>query len=272
MIVILVLASLFAIDHDRASPVSYPAYVDVETLALVNSAGEEVKEVAVGAQVSAQVSVSNRLDSDQPFVILLEIRDGYGITQMLSWQSGIIKAGGNYTFGASWVPADDCLLDNDGCSTNYQLRTFAVSSLIDPMVLSIVVSKEGIRVDGSPTYPPLDQHQFQFQLDDGRTYEIDYSFSEGNGGIVSINDEHETDRMRVLLQTPTDARFTLTIPKFLIEYSLGNSEMFPYEIHAFIDGMEATPDVLSDNGGLDYVFVFSVEQGMHQIVLEGQSP
>lgn len=137
----------------------------------------------------------------------------------------------------------------------------------NPQILSAVELLDGITVVGSPPKPPLDQYQFEVRVDDGRRYTLNYSFPQGNGRILAIEDDHEHDTLRLKLETPVDTMFTLSIQSFLISYFLGNERMTSYEIHAFVDGQLAYPDTHFDDEARNYIFIFPLKQGVEQIEL-----
>lgn len=61
----------------------------------------------------------------------MEVRDADGITQMMQWQTGTMPANGDANVGIAWTP------DKAG---SYEVRTFVISSLQNPQVLSDVVT------------------------------------------------------------------------------------------------------------------------------------
>jgi hypothetical protein len=73
--------------------------------------------------------VHNNNDAAQPFVAIVEVRDSNGVTVYLAWQTGMLNAGGQSEVGLSWTP------DSSG---QYTCRTFILSSLSTPTVLSTV--------------------------------------------------------------------------------------------------------------------------------------
>ncbi len=79
------------------------------------------------------VTFSSQLESDQAYVGIIEVRDSQGVTVYLALQSGIMGPGASSTIGSSWtaeVPSD------------YQVRTFAITDLQQPTVLSAVAVTE----------------------------------------------------------------------------------------------------------------------------------
>jgi hypothetical protein len=101
------------------------------TPALADITGATITEVTTGQQVVLTTSVKNNDDQPRPFVAIVEVRDADGITQMLQWQIGTLAANDDAGVGISWVP------ENAG---TYEVRTFVISSLQNPQVLSEVVT------------------------------------------------------------------------------------------------------------------------------------
>jgi hypothetical protein len=97
--------------------------------AVRDPSGGAVSTIVPGQQVVLTTTVTNNIDEDVPAVILVEVRDSSGITQFLAWQTATIDADGRVEVGLSWTP------DRSG---DYQVRTFVISSLNNPQVLSEV--------------------------------------------------------------------------------------------------------------------------------------
>ena len=91
--------------------------------------GNNVGSITVGQQVVLTTQINNNLDDELPFVALIEVRDSSGITVYLAWQTGTLDANDRAEVGLSWTPED---------SGDYQVRTFVVSNLNNPTVLSEV--------------------------------------------------------------------------------------------------------------------------------------
>jgi hypothetical protein len=103
------------------------------TPALADITGATITEVTTGQQVVLTTNVKNNDDQSRPFVAIVEVRDADGITQMLQWQTGTMAANGDAGVGISWVP------ENAG---TYEVRTFVISNLQNPQVLSEVVTTD----------------------------------------------------------------------------------------------------------------------------------
>ncbi|HJS82319.1 MAG TPA: hypothetical protein VJ742_05730, partial [Nitrososphaera sp.] len=95
--------------------------------------GRPLDEVSEGQQVVLTTRVVNEGGSAQPFVALIEVRDNNGVTVYLAWQTGTLPAGGSSQVGLSWTPED---------SGDYDIRTFVISSLENPRILSPVVTSD----------------------------------------------------------------------------------------------------------------------------------
>jgi len=95
--------------------------------------GRELDEVSAGQQVVLTTSVRNNNASPQDFVALIEVRDSTGITVFLAWQTGTLPANGQTQVGLSWTPE---------FTDDYTIRTFVISDLNNPRVLSPVSESE----------------------------------------------------------------------------------------------------------------------------------
>ncbi|MGI0039916.1 MAG: hypothetical protein ACREAO_08870, partial [Nitrososphaera sp.] len=101
--------------------------------ALANVNGSSVAEVTNGQQVVITSNVKNSDDQARPATVIVEVRDADGITVYLQWQTATIAANGEIQVGLSWIPED---------SGDYTIRTFVISELANPMILSEVVTSE----------------------------------------------------------------------------------------------------------------------------------
>jgi hypothetical protein len=93
--------------------------------------GKKLTQINSGQQVVLTTNVVNQGANSQPFVALVEVRDSSDVTVYLAWQTGTLNPNGQTNVGLSWTP------DQAG---NYQVRTFVISSLAKPDILSPVAS------------------------------------------------------------------------------------------------------------------------------------
>jgi hypothetical protein len=101
--------------------------------ALANVDGSSVAEVTEGQQVVITSNVKNNDEQPRPATVIVEVRNEDGITVYLQWQTATIAANGEIQVGLSWIP------ENSG---DYTIRTFVISDLTNPMILSEVVTSE----------------------------------------------------------------------------------------------------------------------------------
>jgi hypothetical protein len=85
--------------------------------------------------------LTNNYDYDLQFVILLEVRDSDGVTQLLESHSGSMAGNGRTEVGSLWRFPQD--------SGQYELRAFAISNFTNPTILTEVKS---ILVDASHNF------------------------------------------------------------------------------------------------------------------------
>jgi|GEM_PF-1095261 len=109
--------------NPQATTPSAPVAKDVQ--------GGAVSQITVGQQVVITTQITNNVDDELPFVGLIEVRDSAGITVFLAWQTGVLDAGDRAEVGLSWTPED---------AGDYQFRTFVISNLQNPQVLSPVAT------------------------------------------------------------------------------------------------------------------------------------
>jgi hypothetical protein len=91
--------------------------------------GKRLTQINSGQQVVLTTNVVNQGANSQPFVALIEVRDSSDVTVYLAWQTGTLNPNGQTNVGLSWTP------DQAG---NYEVRTFVISSLAKPDILSPV--------------------------------------------------------------------------------------------------------------------------------------
>jgi len=100
--------------------------LDLSRPVFVNPDGETINQAASGQQIMIMLSIRNDIyiDEVKPLVIIFEMRDQYGVTTYLAWQSTKVAPNDTYTAGISWiVPYDSA----DG--TTFSARTFAITEL-----------------------------------------------------------------------------------------------------------------------------------------------
>lgn len=116
-----------------------PAYassrssIEMSYLVLQSPLGN-AKELVAGHQLVIFENVTKTDNNVKSFVLIVEVRDPDGITIFLGWQTlalGSIGDGG--AVGMSWIPEH---------AGTYSVRTFALTDIRNPEVLSTVVSSE----------------------------------------------------------------------------------------------------------------------------------
>ena len=95
--------------------------------------GNAISTLSIGQQAILEFNMHYEQDNEtQPFVALMEVRGSDGVTQFLAWQMGTLSIGeGNLDVGFSWRAER---------AGDYQVRSFLVTSLTNPEVLSDVRS------------------------------------------------------------------------------------------------------------------------------------
>lgn len=95
--------------------------------------GNSLDEIGVGQQVVLATTIQNNVEDERPFVAIIEVRDKDGITVFLAWQTGMLNPDDNAQVGLSFTPFD---------RGTYTTRTFVLSSLANPSILSEVEQSE----------------------------------------------------------------------------------------------------------------------------------
>ena len=126
---------------------------------------------------------------------IVEVRDSNGVTILLDFPSGTIDAGGRMNVGVPWTPLQ---------VGSYELRTFAITDLENPRILSLISSSEVniAPIDGTPLvtsfdecvragYPVMESFPRQCKTPDGRNF------------VEEINGEQESGIRGMVLLGPT---------------------------------------------------------------------
>ena len=98
-----------------------------------DTTGTALSNVVVGVQVVLTTRIDNSLVVDRPFTALMEVRDAFGITVFLAWQTGVLNPEGDAEVGLSYTPAEP---------GRYMVRTLVVSDITNPQILSQVEQSE----------------------------------------------------------------------------------------------------------------------------------
>src|SRR2546425_301973 len=104
-----------------------------------------------GQQFIILTNVTNHGEVDKAFLAITEVLDSEGVTESIGIVGGLLKVGESTKVGVSWTPQH---------SGNYQLKSFALSDLENPIILAIG-SQNNVTVFASlqspqdPTMPKL---------------------------------------------------------------------------------------------------------------------
>lgn len=155
----------------------------------------------------------------------------------------------------------------EGCESR-EIRSFVLSSLTDPRVLSPVYARSGITIIGSQPESPFIEHHYDLRLTN-QNYNIGYSFSDGDGKITSIAVNPEAKTMLLSLVTPEESRFMVMMPKELFDYTFIGDTQKAVEFYVFVDGEDAQFDQLVDLDKDTVTYIISNEEGTEEIELRG---
>jgi hypothetical protein len=179
---------------------------------LVDVNGQAISSVHVGQQAVVQIVLDNAINSNLPFVVLIEIRNGGGITEYLAWHSGKVAANGTYRSETSWMPSKGCFGSDINWRCTYEIRTFVVSNLTNPQVLSDVVTRDGITVTDTPRQG---DKLYTLVIDDNK-YEVKYSM--GSGNIRKISADPDVGAIMFQLDgVHSDTELNLVLPAHLVD-------------------------------------------------------
>jgi len=95
--------------------------------------GNLLSEIHSGQQVVINTNHSNDTLEELKFVVIIEVRDSNDVTVFLALQSGTLEPNGRTAVGTSWTAGEP---------SAYFFRTFTISDLQDPSILSAVAEAE----------------------------------------------------------------------------------------------------------------------------------
>jgi hypothetical protein len=85
-----------------------------------NLSDDEITEQGIGKPVLLDLSLTNRYDTSESVVAIVDVQDEEGVTWYLAWQGISLDENGNSTMRISWLPTE---------AGEYQIRSFAVDSV-----------------------------------------------------------------------------------------------------------------------------------------------
>lgn len=126
------LASVMAVPAYAQTPVSQTKPI------LKDSLGRNLDEGNAESIVILSTTVENNTSNAVPFIALMEVRDWEGSTVYIQFQLGELPSKGESELGISWTPAT---------AGQYELRTFLISSFVDPVEILTPVQQNIITIN-----------------------------------------------------------------------------------------------------------------------------
>ena len=102
-----------------------------DTPQLKNQTGQVLNNAVTGELAIITTRINSNSTQNESFIAMVEARNSIGITELLEFQTGQVR-GGNVEVGISWTPEEP---------GEYELRTFLLTDLQDPQILSDVTTK-----------------------------------------------------------------------------------------------------------------------------------
>jgi hypothetical protein len=103
------------------------------TVSPPSASGVGGSSLLAGTQIGLSTIIENDRSVEQPFVVLIEVRDSSSITVYLAWQTGNLQPADSTLIGVSWTPE---------ASGTYEVRTFSLTSLSEGLVISKVATAD----------------------------------------------------------------------------------------------------------------------------------
>lgn len=104
-----------------------------EVPTLKDRSGEILSNAVAGELTIVSARINSNTTQPENFIVVVEARNSIGITEMLEFQTGQTGRGGSVEVGISWTPEEP---------GGYELRTFLLSDLLEPQMLSAVSTKQ----------------------------------------------------------------------------------------------------------------------------------
>jgi hypothetical protein len=195
--------------------------VSISSPSLSSTFGEELPGVITGQQVMLNLQLQGSQSED--YIVIIEIRDGSGITLDIMSTAGTLTAGQPSDLRVSWTPRE---------SGDLYVKAFVISSLEAPEVLSAVSGAEVKVVATSAELPKPVEPDLEVPLDsepeDGPPKPVAYTFmvymvasdleSAGYYGtldIMELMSVGSTENVNVLVQTGGSANSTIDDFRFI---------------------------------------------------------
>jgi hypothetical protein len=138
------------------------------SITLKDSYGNTVALARTSEQVVIGITVVNNFEHELDVTAVIEARDAEGTTQYLAFQSNRLDVGNRVDIGTVWIPSK---------AGDYKLRTFLITGLTNPQVLSEAVETTAkveaslstetvwVALNSSQCADPWDDLQRQYNLD-----------------------------------------------------------------------------------------------------------
>lgn len=141
-----------------------------------------IQELHAGQQAIIETTIKNNDNVyDWASYVIIEVRDSNGVTILLNWQSGVVGAGSQKSVGVSWTPE---------YAGDYEIRTFVISSLDSPRILSLVSSSQ-VKI-GAAANNECDESLWEHVYNPERLKRVDECISV-TGIIEAVRSEEDGD-------------------------------------------------------------------------------
>lgn len=214
-----------------------------------------VAEVRAGDDLVVASTYRNTENTNRSAVFITEVRNGNGVTILLESLSGIIESNSSTEVGVLWMP------DEPG---TYELRTFAISDIENPIVQSGVVSTSVSIAPAQIVYP--------LQVG-GDEFEIPIMFPSGWGRIDDVKLQTYWPMIHVSATVSHGSDIVLTLPLELLKHwetGSGLEYCVGFPLAVMVDGQDAVA-AISDITDAGQVVSVPVTGGPHIIEISGTS-
>lgn len=232
---------------------SNPTILSASPPSLKTAYSPGVRALRVGDEVVVATAFTNNdVVYNWSAYFIVEVRDANGVSILLDWQSGVVKAGSQVEVGISWSPLQ---------AGAYQLRTFAISGFDNPAILSSISSSQVTIASAPGSY---------LLLIGNRTFDIQYSFSSADGIVQSMKVAVPAPAIIANVNVANDTAFEIVLPRKMLErmeiesgfhYCVGNS------FAAFVNEMETELD-FSDIG-TEQILTIPLNLGLNKVEIIG---
>jgi hypothetical protein len=234
---------------------------------LLDPNSEQVDYFKAGREGVIRITLTNNMESVQPFVLLAEIHNGNGVTEFLALENGFLQSLSRRIVEFTWIPENGCSSSSGGCNPDHEIRAFVVSDFENPQVLTEVQTLRDITVR-AVDYGRERYTLYRVNVDD-REYDVYYAID--NGTVRQIFTDSDDRRILVNLENVTsETELTIVLPEGVTDvvlgslYNSGSDQMPNYVLGVLVNGDDIEP-VSFEISQMETTWVIPIPEGSEKV-------